>query len=206
MDRQSFAAMQARAQAALAAGDWRAAETALSALIAAFPGTPAGAASLLYNRGLVRKRLDRMAEALGDFDAALGADPDHVNAGFERAATLLDLGQVEEADRGFTAYLDRIPDDTDALLTLARIRLRRGRPAEARALLDRIGPSSAGPAVTLARAEALRDCGEIDTARALLAGLDGSDPAIAAARLKIATQGTMGRIPLDPAQLFAPRR
>lgn len=206
MDRQTFAAMQARAQAALAAGDWRAAETALTALIAAAPGTTPGAASLLYNRGLVRKRLDQMADALGDFDAALSADPDHANAGFERSATLLDLGRVEEAERGFTAYLDRVPDDTDTLLTLARIRLRRGRPAEARVLLDRIGPSSAAPAVTLARAEALRDCGEIDEARALLAGLDGSDPATAAARLKIATQGATGRVPLDPAQLFAPRR
>lgn len=206
MREQTLLATQTQAQKALAAGDWRGAETALTALIEAFPGTPPGAASLLYNRGLVRKRLDRMADALGDFDSALSADPEHVNAGFERAATLLDLGRIEQADRGFTAYLDRIPDDTDALLTLARIRLRRGCPAEARALLDRIGPSSAGPAVTLARAEALRDCGEIDAARALLAELDGNDPATAAARLKIATQGTMGRIPLDPAQLFAPRR
>jgi len=206
MGEQTLLAMQTQAQKALAAGDWRGADTALTALIVAFPGTPPGAASLLYNRGLVRKRLNRMAEALGDFDAALSADPDHANAGFERSATLLDLGRVEEAERGFTEYLDRVPDDTDALLTLARIRLRRGRPAEARVLLDRMGPSSAGPAVTLARAEALRDCGKIDEARALLAGLDGSDPAIAAARLKIAIQGATGRVPLDPAQLFAPRR
>lgn len=54
MDRQTFAAMQARAQAALAAGDWRAAETALTALIAAVPGTTPGAASLLFQRQFVQ--------------------------------------------------------------------------------------------------------------------------------------------------------
>ena len=200
MDQQSLAILQRRAQTAVTQGDWPAAETALTALLGVSPR----AASLLYNRGLVRKRLGRTADALVDLDAALEIEPAHANARFERAAALLDLGVLEAAAEGFSAYLALMPDDADALLNLGRLQLRLGQAQAARETLDRI--ASGDPGVRLARAEAARDCGDLEGCRRLLAALGGHGPDVDAARLKLMTQGAAGRFTLDPAQLFAPPR
>ncbi len=200
MKTQTIPTLQARAQAALARGDWPAAEAALTALLDAAPGS----AILLYNRGLVRKRLGQQAQALADLEAALEIEPAHANARFEHAASLLDLGELAAAADGFAAYLAQVPDDADGLLNLGRLQLRLGRAEAARGTLARI--DGADPAVVLARAEALRDCGDVEGCRRLLAGLDGEGAEVDAARLKLMTQGAAGRISLDPAQLFAPPR
>lgn len=199
-DAQTLAALQSRAQAALGRGDWPTAETALTALLEAAPRS----ASLLYNRGLVRKRLGKKTDALADLDAALEVEPAHANARFERASSLVDLGELPAAADGFAAYLSLVPDDPDGLLNLGRLQLRLGRAEAARETLNRIAGTD--PAVVLARAEALRDCGDVEGCRRLLAGLDGHGPEVEAARLKLMTQGAAGRISLDPAQLFAPPR
>lgn len=199
-DAQTLAAFQSRAQAALGRGDWPAAETALTALLEAVPRS----ASLLYNRGLVRKRLGKKTDALADLDAALEIEPAHANARFERASSLVDLGELSAAADGFAAYLSLVPDDPDGLLNLGRLQLRLGRAEPARETLNRIAGTD--PAVVLAQAEALRDCGDVDGCRRLLAGLDGHGPEVEAARFKLMTQGAAGRISLDPTQLFAPPR
>lgn len=195
-----LATLQAAAHSALAREDWPAAERALGALIKVAPGN----VSLHYNRGLVRKRMGDAEPALADFEVALGNDPEHANARFEHAATLLDLGRLTEAETGFRAYLESVPDDADAVVNLARILLRVGQSAAARDLLDVQAPGL--DTVDLARAEAARDCGDIDTALALLSRVEAGNPDMAVARLKIATQGPTGRITLDPAQFFTPRR
>lgn len=200
MDPQTLTALQARAQAALGRADWPAADAALTGLLGAAPGS----ASLLYNRGLVRKRLGNPTDALADLEAALAIEPQHANARFERASTLLDIGELEAAAEGFAAYLALVPDDDDALLNLGRLQLRLGRPHAASDTLARIEGDA--PTVVLARAEALRDRGDVHGCRRLLAELDGHGAEIDAARLKVATQGAAGRISLDPAQLFAPPR
>ncbi|SDG16431.1 tetratricopeptide repeat protein [Thalassobaculum litoreum] len=200
MDPQTLTTLQARAQAALGRADWPAADAALTGLLGAAPGS----ASLLYNRGLVRKRLGNPTDALADLEAALAIEPQHANARFERASTLLDIGELEAAAEGFAAYLALVPDDDDALLNLGRLQLRLGRPHAASDTLARIEGDA--PTVVLARAEALRDRGDVHGCRRLLAELDGHGAEIDAARLKVATQGAAGRISLDPAQLFAPPR
>ncbi|WP_281685125.1 tetratricopeptide repeat protein [Thalassobaculum salexigens] len=199
-DPQTLTALQARAQVALGRADWPAADAALTGLLGAAPGS----ASLLYNRGLVRKRLGNPTAALADLEAALAIEPQHANARFERASTLLDIGELEAAAEGFAAYLALVPDDDDALLNLGRLQLRLGRQHAASDTLARIEGDA--PTVVLARAEALRDRGDVHGCRRLLAELDGHGAEIDAARLKVATQGAAGRISLDPAQLFAPPR
>lgn len=192
--------LQAAAQSALAREDWDAAHDALDALIAGAPGN----ASLHFNRGLVRRRLGRLPEAIVDYEAALKIAPDHANARFEHAAALLDLGHLDAAESGFRRYLEAVPDDGDAILNLARLQLRLGRAEAARDLLDSQAPHT--PDFDLIRAEAARDCGDADAAMSLLSETAAGSPEAAAARLKIATQGPAGRIPIRQDQLFAPRR
>lgn len=171
---------------AVQAADWPAAERAVDALLRADPGNPA----LHYNRGLVLRRLGRLADAVAAHDAALALAVGHVNAVFERASCLLEQGRLAEAEDGFTAYLAQVPDDADARLNRARARLRLGRPEAALADLDGL----AGDAVRLARAEALRDLRRLDEAEALLAPRPGDGPELRAAALKVMTQGAVGRV------------
>ena len=175
---------------AVQAGDWPAADRALGALLRADPGNPA----LLYNRGLVLRRLGRLADAVAAHDDALARAPEHANAMFERASCLLELGRPGEAEVGFGAYLERRPDDTDARLNRARARLRLGRADDALADLD--GLDNADPAVRLARAETLRDLRRLDEAAALLAPRPDDGPELRAAALKVTTQGAAGRVRL----------
>ena len=175
---------------AVGSGDWPAADRALDALLRADPRNPA----LHYNRGLVRRRLDRPAYAVAAYDAALGLAPDHANAVFERAACLLDLGRLADAEAGFADYLARVPGDPDARLNRARVALRLGRPEAALADLDGLDDSVAP--VRLAKAEALRDLKRPDEAGALLAARPGDPPELRAAALKLLTQGAVGRIRL----------
>lgn len=193
-------ALQMAAQSALAQENWPAADRALGRLIEAAPRN----ASLHYNRGLVRRRMGDAERALADFEAALAIDPEHAKARFEHAAALLDLGRLAEAEAEFRSYLNAVPDDSDAVLNLARILLRIGQATAARDFLDAHAPRL--DILDLVRAEAARDCGDIDTALALLSGVAAGNADMAAARLKIATQGPTGRVTLDPAQLFVPRR
>ena len=177
--------------AAVQAGDWAAADRALDALLYTDPDNPV----LLYNRGLVCRRMGRLEEAVAAHDAALARAPDHTNAAFERAACLLDLGRLGDAEIGFGDYLKQVPDDPDARLNRARIALRLWRPDDA--LQDLSGLDDSGPAVRLARAEALRDLRRLNEAEASLAPLPGDEPGFRAAALKLRTQGAVGRLRLD---------
>ncbi|MEQ8399266.1 tetratricopeptide repeat protein [Thalassobaculum sp.] len=177
--------------AAVQAGDWAAADRALDALLYTDPDNPV----LHYNRGLVCRRMGRLAEAVAAHDAVLARAPDHANAAFERASCLLDLGRLEDAAAGFGDYLKQVPEDPDARLNRARIALRLGRPDDA--LRDLNGLDDSGPAIRLARAESLRDLRRLDEAETLLAPSPGDDPGFRAAALKLRTQGPAGRLRLD---------
>ena len=179
-------------QKAIAKGDWPRALQAADALIEMQPGS----SSLQYNRGLILKNLDRLPEALAAFDMTLRLDPSHVNACFERGSALFNLGRFDEAASAFRHYLEGSPDDADAALNLGLALLRLGDANAARQALRTAHELTGSTRATLALATAERDCGDLDAMETRIAELDHADPEIAAAILKLRTQGACGRLSL----------
>ncbi|TQV75698.1 tetratricopeptide repeat protein [Denitrobaculum tricleocarpae] len=183
-------------QIALSKADWTEALLLADKLIALLPENP----SLAYNKGLVLKNLGRVPESLACFQATLDLAPDHHNAQFELAAALLESGQIEESARRFEDYLAAVPDDADASLNLGIALVQLGC---AEAALPHLGyaQSRLGSAQALQwLATAKRDRGDLTAAEDLLAQLPADDANAQAARLKILTQGTKGRLALDTRQ------
>jgi tetratricopeptide (TPR) repeat protein len=183
-------------QQALGRQDWPEAETLLRGLIAG-NGSHAG---LHYNLGLVLRRQHKNALALSAFDAALACDQNHLSAGFERAALLLDMGDHAAAEAAFRSHLLRDPRDADARLNLARLLLRRDAAAEA---LE-IAAGDARPEARLVEAEALRDLGRLDEMQSLVAALATQVPGLKPVLMKILSQGPRGRLPLQAVDVFSP--
>ncbi len=180
-------------QIALSRADWKEALLLADKLIALLPENP----SLVYNKGLVLKKLGRVPEAVISFQAALNLAPDHHNAEFELAAALLESGQIEESARRFEDYLAAAPDDADASLNLGIALVQLGR---AEAALPHLGyaQSELGSAQALQwLATAKRDSGDLAAAEDLLAQLPADDANAQAARLKILTQGAKGSFAMD---------
>lgn len=185
-------------QAALARGAWDDALRLADRLLALMPDS----ASLHYNRGLILKMLDRRADSIAAFEAALGHDDGHANARFELASALLEGGDPARAAELFAAYLEAVPGDADAELNLGNALLRLGDAEDARAHLRIAHAANPSPLAIQSLAAAERDCGDLAACRALLATLP-DDPEAAAARMKILTQGAKGSLRLDAA-LFMP--
>ena len=186
-------ALQQALNQALGAQDWQTAETLLADMAALIPDNP----SVFYNRALVRRRMGAVENALGDLGQALSLDPTHRNALFERASLELEQGWWERAAESFTAYLTAMPEDSDARLNLANLLLRLNRPQEALAEADKAHEADMSVLTILALAECRRDCGDVDGMEAALATLPDDDPAFAAAKLSLRTQGAQGRISLS---------
>jgi len=191
--------IQEQAAKALQLGDWPSALDAFSGLIKAMPKQ----AALHYNRALVLKQMERVADAVPDLETALDLDPTHANALFELASARIDLGQLGPADALLERYVDRVPDDPDGWLNRALLLVVHSRPTEARDAARRALELGAGPQVHLVLAEAERDAGDLGAAHDRLAALDATDPAVAAARLKVISQGAAGRITLASSQLWS---
>ena len=184
-------------QAALARGAWDEALRLADRLLTLLPDH----ASLHYNRGLILKMLDRRAESIAAFEAALGHDETHANARFELASALLDSGDPARAAELFAAYLEAVPGDADAELNLGNALLRLGEAEDARAHLRAAHAANPSPLAIQSLATAERDCGDLAACRALLATL-ADDPQAAAARMKILTQGAKGSLRLDAARFI----
>lgn len=186
------------AAAAISAGDWRGAETALLTCLE----RRADDVSLAYNLALVEKRLGKPAQAEQQLARLLATAPDHANARFEYAASLMDRGAETDALGAFETYLAAVPDDPDARLNAARLCLRLGR-AEAAAvhleLAESVRPGD--PAIRLGRAETARDLGAVDEARNLFGALYRDVPGLRPEILKAMSQGARGRFPLDRRRL-----
>lgn len=181
---------------AAARGDHAAALRLVDRLMSLMPGH----AGLAYNRALVLKALGRRPEARAGLASALALDPDHGKARFEAAALDLEDGDHARAAEGFAAVLAADPSDDDARLNLGNALIRLGRSAEALAALAPLRGRRRDPAALLAMARAEADVGDLDAADALLADLPQDDPAVAAAALKLRTQGPRGRFRLSVAQ------
>ncbi len=181
---------------AVAASDLEAALGLADRLVDLVPGHP----GLRFNRALVLRRMGRDAEAREGFVATLAIDPSHAKARFEAAAIDLEAGRFGEAAEGFAAVLAADPTDDDARLNLGNALVRLGRAAEALEPLRDLARRRQDPAALLALARAEMDAGDLDAADACLARLPPGDPSIAAAALKLRTQGRRGRIRLAVAQ------
>lgn len=179
-------------QDALANSAWSEALDLVDQLIAALPDN----SSLLYNKGLVLKRLGRAANSIPYFENALSLQADHHNARFELGGALLETGHPEESVRAFEQYLSAMPDDVDGALNLGIALVQVGHANDALARLQ-YAHEQLGSSLTIQwLATAQRDVGALDIAEELLASLPLNDVDTQVARLKIQTQGSKGRFSL----------
>src|SRR5689334_10216443 len=124
--------------------------------------------------GLNLLRLDRLAEAIAEFDEALGVDPRSADVLAHRAMALTGLGQIGAARQGFEAALAADPANAIALSGLAGLALRRGEAGEARRLASlALAESPAMPSAVLTVAGAdLSEGRPADAERAMRALAD----------------------------------
>jgi tetratricopeptide (TPR) repeat protein len=70
------------------------------------------------NRALTYMELDRLPEALHDFERSLQVNPEGVTAVFSRAECLMKLGQLDAAESAFQEGLARFPEHKDMFVQL----------------------------------------------------------------------------------------
>lgn len=128
-------------------------------------------------RGLILGELGRHAEAVPDFDAAIGHDPGDAEAFAFRGASYRQLGEAGKALADLTRALDLDPGSTWAVVERVLVLIEEERHGDALADLDRALPQDrpADPALLFHRADLLRRMGRSDDAlsdidRALRAG------------------------------------
>jgi tetratricopeptide (TPR) repeat protein len=115
-------------------GDFAEAEPLYREAVAGGSGSPEEQARIRAGLGLLLLRLGRDLEAEQEFDAALAQDPDQWEAWYGRAHRMLDLGQVEEAERILKRGANRkgVREGQDLYLYgMARVHLARGELEEA---------------------------------------------------------------------------
>jgi tetratricopeptide (TPR) repeat protein len=115
------------------AGQLEEAASLLRRAVARFP-TDVGARNAL---GLCLLRLDRPAEALGEFDALLGQEPGLPFAHASRGMALLGLGALTRAEQSYRRALELDPNQGVAMAGLANIAVRRGLHRDARAWAEK---------------------------------------------------------------------
>lgn len=176
--------------------DWPAAESLAFKMAGLQPQNP----SLQYNLAVVLRRQGRSSDALPVLDRALKLMPGHHNAAFERACALMDTGEFDKALQGFRDYLDAVPDDHDALENLSRLYLKLGDAGAAQTYACRLDGMDAG--TVLLKAEIARDQGDTDRMLKLIRQAVKTSPQARTAALNIATQGSVGKLPLKSSGLF----
>lgn len=120
----SPAALAYAAEAVARSGDWAAAEALLSRAVAADPFAPA----LRIGHGVALYRLDRVPDALAEFEEAVRRGPEDAGAWHLRAAALARLGRLDEAEACARRALDLDGDRPDTRDLLARLRAARPAP------------------------------------------------------------------------------
>jgi tetratricopeptide (TPR) repeat protein/predicted Ser/Thr protein kinase len=93
-------------------------------------------AEAYHNLGNVLLLESRPAEAIRQYDLALGCDPDYTEAYVHRARARLKTGATEEAAADLRQALRREPRNPDVLLDLATVTRARGDDAKALSLLE----------------------------------------------------------------------
>jgi len=191
----------ARAGEAIAAAEWKRAESILRRLLRG-KDAPAQAA---YNLALVLAELGKGDQSGAWFAKAVKRDPDYASAWFEYGRWLLDRGRLADARQAFEAVVRLEPDAADAWRNLGRLRERLAAfedSLEAWGAVARL----AGGSDTEAELGTLRALLELRRPEAsdLRARL-AADPDLRPALLKVLTRTSAGTLPLDPARLSGER-
>lgn len=100
---------------------------ALEAALRLNPGSP----TLLFALGVACADQDLWQEAEARFAALLAREPNHVEARFNQARALEELGQTESALRAYAACLARAPDHLEAMAHYAALLEESNQPEEA---------------------------------------------------------------------------
>ncbi|KZK85284.1 Tetratricopeptide repeat protein [Pseudovibrio sp. Ad13] len=179
-------------EAAIARKDWAIAEKYILLMLEEDETNP----SLWYNLGLVRRRAGNNVQALENFEKTLDLNPQHKGAMFERAAACLDMEDFTAALNDFAEFTAAYPDDSDGLLNLARIALHMEVPDLALQAFQKRAELENDAENVLGAAEAMQMQGNnegIDMLRRLFA----NNPPVRPELLKIMSQGSFGRVPLN---------
>ncbi|KZL18879.1 Tetratricopeptide repeat protein [Pseudovibrio axinellae] len=179
-------------EAAISDENWAEAETCILALLK----TDENNSSLWYNLGLVRRRAGNNAAAIENFTRALEDAPKHKGALFERAAAYLDLEDFHAALNDFSEFTVAYPDDSDGLLNLARIALHMEVPDLALQAFQKRSEIENDAENILGAAEAMQMRGD-EEGISLLRRLFANNPSVRPELLKIMSQGSYGRVPLN---------
>lgn len=179
-------------EAAIGQKDWPEAETYILLMLSNDESNP----SLWYNLGLVRRRMGNNTQALEDFGEALALSPQHQGAMFEKAATHLDLEDFTAALNDFAEFSATYPDDGDGLLNLARIALHMEVPDLALQALQKRADIKNDAENIIAAAEAMQMLGD-EEGITMLRQLFANNPPFRPDLLKIMSQGSFGRVPLN---------
>ncbi|MBX2805707.1 MAG: tetratricopeptide repeat protein [Hyphomicrobiales bacterium] len=187
----------AEAQSAIVAKDWPQAISAFETLLAAFDPAPP---PILYNLGLALKHSGQRYDALERFEQTLAQDPNHLNAQYERASALMDLGFTRVALDAFTIYLGNAPDDMDAKRNCARLLTELGHWEKARIAWSDFDPDTDDEAALMA-IKLSSELGETDKALALAKKLAGKRQNLRADILQILSHSGTGVFPMQTFQI-----
>jgi len=127
-----------------------------------------GLAAAHYNLGVAAQAKAEYAEAIGHYRKSLALDASNAAAALNQGEAYLELDDHTGARAAFERALSIDPKFAKALINLADMDLRAGNPAGALEKADAFLNHVPGqPAVLIFKAIALRDLGEIDSARVI---------------------------------------
>lgn len=137
---------------------------------------------LHLNLGLAQFKQGRAAEAIGEFDLFLKAQPRHRQAMQLRAMALVEAGRYPEAE---AQYRDLGAGDVSVTLGLATALLRQQKTAEAKALLDPLIERGESAELQLTLGQALLNEGRLEEALAAFERVRALNPRFPSLRLHI---------------------
>lgn len=184
-----------KANAAIAQGDWAAAEISLRRLARGKAAAP----QVFYNLAKVLIEAGKPAQAGSWLDRAVRAAPDYAIAWFELGRWRLDRRDWEGALEAFLRAAECAPEDVDAWRNAARLAERLCRFALSARCWEQVAARKAEDIeARLGCARAAFEQGAPDEAEALLAALPDEARALA---LTLRTRTARGRLSLDPARI-----
>ena len=145
-----------------------------------------------HNLGSVLSRMERPEAAFAALETAGGLGADGFELAFNRARALLDLNDVDAAEREFDRAVALRPADPEAQLQLARVRFILGDPKFARSLATASGANRDDVSLQLLFAEVLWRSENLTGAEAVLQDLlarKGASPPVLATLAAVLREG-----------------